>query len=150
MSHTYIDQAIEKLQKNRFRITLPRRRLIAFLDHISIPVSAYDIVDHLKQLGEKMDVVTVYRILDCLEKNGLVHRLLLSGKFIKCHAKPCCDSEHDHQDCHHLVICTECGKTEEVHCAEDTMIVPKTSGFLIKGHRLEFFGICPSCKDSGH
>lgn len=52
---------------------------------------------------------------------------------------------HEHHD--HL-ICTECGKFEEVVDAEIEKLqdrLAKKSGFVLRKHRLQLYGVCKDC-----
>ena len=85
--------------------------------------------------------VTVYRTLDLLDKLGLV---------CKIHSREGCrsymmrrPSEH-----HHHLVCSNCGKVVDLTACdliEADKKVAKESGFTIKGHLLEFYGLCPDC-----
>jgi Fur family zinc uptake transcriptional regulator len=132
---TYITHAIDTLRQNGFRITRTRERVIEILDHATAPLSPYDVTG--------IDPVTVYRIFECLEKNGLIHRVLSTGKLIKCNVEESATHTHD-RCCHHLAICEICGTTREIHC-HDPITIPDLPDMVITGHRLELIGRCRSC-----
>ncbi len=139
---SYTDHAIATLKRNGFRITAPRETVIQLLDTSTHPLSPYDAVDALKE-KTKVDTVTVYRIFECLEKNGLIHRILNSGKYIKCSIPH--NANHSEENCcHHLAICELCGATREIHC-HLPIVVPNLPDMTIIGHRLEFIGRCITC-----
>ena len=143
MNLTYPQHAIETLRKNGFRITITREKVIQTLDQSNVPLSPYDVVDQIAKDAGKIDTVTVYRIFDCLEKTGLIHRILNSGKFIKCSIPH--DADHSESDCcHHLAICDQCGATREIHC-HVPIEVEDLPDMTIIGHRLEFIGRCREC-----
>ncbi len=147
MSHSpYVQHAIDQLRRLKYRITNTRIQILTLFDRSESALAAYDIVETLKQSGEKIDVVTTYRILDCLETNGLIHRVLSSGKYFKCAIGDCHQHPHAHDHCHHLMICETCHKIEETHCPDIKIGLPTGNRFLIKGHRLEFFGLCEACQ----
>jgi Fur family ferric uptake transcriptional regulator len=85
--------------------------------------------------------VTVYRTLDLLSKLNLVCRV---------HAEDGCRSymmrrptEH-----HHHLVCSGCGKVVDfTGCSliEMEKKLSQESGFEIKGHLLEFYGLCCDC-----
>lgn len=138
----YPEHAIATLKKNGFRITTPRSAVIQLLDSFTTPLSPYDVVDQLKSTI-KIDSVTVYRIFECLEQNGLIHRVLNTGKFVKCQISR--DATHsEHQCCHHLVVCEKCGLTREIHC-HLPIDVADLPDMKIIGHRLELIGRCTQC-----
>lgn len=84
---------------------------------------------------------TVYRTLDVLSKLNLVCRV---------HGEDGCRSymmrrptEH-----HHHLVCSGCGKVVDfTNCSlvEMEKKLSKESGFDIKGHLLEFYGLCRDC-----
>jgi len=145
----YIEKAINILKENNFRITTPRKLVIKLLDKSKEALSAYEIKDKLDSQGKEVDIVSIYRIIECLEKNKLIHRVLSNSKIMKCqigHEEEC----HKHQEhhCHHLLICQKCGCIEEIHCAGITPVIKKVeleSQFKIKSHSLEFYGVCKNC-----
>lgn len=147
---SYAEQALETLKEKGFRITKPRRLVVDLLDTANKPLSAYEIKDLLVAQDEKVDTVSVYRILECLEENHLIHRVLATGKVRKCsleHEEHCHLPQEEH--CHHLLICEKCQATEEVHCpgtAELVKELEKLSNFHIRSHNMEFLGLCASCR----
>lgn len=142
----YIQHSLNTLKQNGLRITQPRKHVLHILDTASEPLSPYDIADIATKSGIPTDVVTVYRIFECLEKNGLIHRVLSSGKFVKCTVAP---HTHHHQDhcCHHLAICDTCGTIREIHC-HPKLTLPEIPDMTIIGHRLELIGRCRTCSET--
>lgn len=146
----YSERALTLLKERGYRITRPRRLVLETLERSPHSLSPYDIRDILATQGEHVDTVSIYRILECLEENNLVHRLLLQyGKVLKCRL----DDEHacdlpqaDH--CHHFLICEKCDQIQEMHCLGlDTVThqVNDATGFRVKSHHLEFIGLCAQC-----
>ena len=146
---TYTDQALSVLKEKGFRITRPRRCVVELLDEAKAPLSAYEIKDLLDARSEKVDTASIYRILDCLEENQLIHRVLTTGKVKKCaleHEEAC--TLHQEEHCHHMLLCQKCNKVEEVHCPGVQTLVAeleKRSGFRIQSHNMEFLGLCAAC-----
>jgi Fe2+ or Zn2+ uptake regulation protein len=142
--------AIDILKSRGYRQTKPRMLVLQTLDAATVPLSPYEIADRIKELGEKGDVVSVYRILQALEDNDLVHRVLASGKYRKCHLAPEADCHrHQAQHCHHNLVCRQCGGIEEVHCPGMDLIeqaLGAQSSFQIESHALEFTGLCGTCR----
>lgn len=146
---SYAELALEVLKNKGFRITKPRQFVIELLDKSTKPLSSYEIKDILEKEGSKIDTVSVYRILECLEENKLIHRVLTTGKVSKCALEPedhCILHQSEH--CHHLLICEQCDAIEEVHCPGTSILVKeleKYSNFQIKRHNMEFLGLCANC-----
>jgi Fur family zinc uptake transcriptional regulator len=145
----YRAHALARLKEAGFRITTPRRRVIDLLADSVEPVSAYEMRDQLEARGERIDIVSVYRIIECLEQTGLVHRVLSTGKVHRCVIEahePCGLPQPDH--CHHSLVCRTCGRIEELHCPDIGSLLAReaaTLGFALENHRLELGGLCKGC-----
>jgi Fur family transcriptional regulator, zinc uptake regulator len=143
--NTYVTHGINLLRSKGFRITTARQQVLAILSETEAPLSPYDVVDYMSEKNQKTDAITVYRIFDCLEQNGLIHRILSSGKFVKCRIEA--HTPHSqHQCCHHIAICDGCGTTREIHC-HAPIHIPPIPDMIITGHRLELIGRCTSCQE---
>ncbi|MEB3244693.1 MAG: Fur family transcriptional regulator [Vampirovibrionales bacterium] len=147
----YLKSAMDVLKRLGFRLTKPRLRVLTLLDTLAQPVSAYEIRDRLLAEQTPVDIVSVYRILECLEQNGLIHRLLSSGKVQKCQLEQetCCATPHQADHCHHLFICERCHTVNEVHCplalGDLVRTMANTLGFRVSRHSVEVFGLCSAC-----
>jgi Fe2+ or Zn2+ uptake regulation protein len=147
---TYPEMALDILKQRGYRQTKPRMLVLQTLDLADVPLSPYEIADRIKDQGEKGDVVSVYRILQALEENDLVHRVLTTGKYRKCQLAPEHECHrHQTQHCHHNLVCRACGRIEEVHCPGMDLIeqvLAAQSSFQIEAHALEFTGLCALCR----
>lgn len=147
----YPDTAMQLLKSRGYRQTRPRRLVLDALERAETPLSPYELAERIREVGEKGDVVSVYRILQTLEENDLVHRVLASGKFRKCQLAPEHDCHrHQLQHCHHNLVCRGCGHIEEIHCPGMDLIeqaLATQSSFQIEHHSLEFTGLCIKCKN---
>jgi len=120
------------------------------LEKSAHPLSAYQIKERLDADHEKVDTVSIYRILETLEANHLIHRILSTGQVSKC--AMCCDHNHHHGDGphHHLLICKTCNTVSEAPCADmDPVVatVEANSQFKVQTHHLEFWGQCAQCQE---
>lgn len=101
-------------------------------------LSVVQLVDNTK---EEMNKTTVYRILDRLEKEGVVHSFLGKGG-LKWYAK-CFDcNSHNHSDLHPHFQCDKCGTIE---CLPMEIPIPNVSDRKIKSVEIMLQGICPNC-----
>jgi Fur family transcriptional regulator, zinc uptake regulator len=91
------------------RLTPIRRDVLAVLYSTHAPLGAYDIADRLAGAGRrKLAPITIYRALEFLISEGLVHRLASRNAFVAC--------PHRHAP-HELVaflICEDCGGVDEL------------------------------------
>ena len=87
----------------------PRERVLAALKKSKQPLSAYDVLEKLAPHGIKGPPV-VYRALETLMQQGLVHKIHATGTYIACN----CGAGHDHA-ISVLTICSECLDVRELH-----------------------------------
>ena len=73
------------------------------------PMSAYDLLAKLEPHGVKGATV-VYRALEALIKEGVVHKIHALNTFIACN----CHNDHTH-GLSVLTICHDCDRVEELH-----------------------------------
>ena len=88
------------------RLTPIRRQVLEALLASHKPLGAYEIIDHLA--GDTRPApITVYRALDFLRDNGLVHRIESRNAFVAC--------VHNHagDDLVVFLICERCGAVGE-------------------------------------
>lgn len=123
------------LRERNLSVTPFRVKLLRLLSTVHLPLSAQQLVE---KFGEGIDKVTLYRNLEAFEQSGLVCRMYFNGQEALYEER---FSDHHH---HHL-ICTVCGKVEDIEsCSVET---PQTqSGFLVHHHHVEFYGVCAECQ----
>ncbi len=127
----------KQLAAQGYRLTKPRQEIFAVLKHK--PQSVADIFEQLQQKKLKIDKVTVYRTLENFVKLNLVAETQFKDGISVYEL-----ADHEH---HHHVLCENCGRIEDI-CLDENLLmkaVKKSSSFLIKSHRLEFFGLCQKC-----
>jgi len=128
-----------ELQQANLAATPARIATLKLFESHEKPMDAVHLIDHLqKELG--IDRVTVFRILNAFVAKGLITKL----EFGEGKAR----YELSKED-HHHIICENCGRVEEV--ADDFLPnaekqIGRQTGFLIKRHSLEFFGLCRDCQ----
>lgn len=126
----------------QFRQTKPRLAILEFLQNSSKPLDVLEIKKHLDQKKIKLNLTTVYRVLELFLKTGLVNRVeFQEGKY---------RYEASSQKHHHHLVCQNCGKIEDIeNCSLEGLEekITHRSEFLIKYHSLEFFGLCKDCQN---
>lgn len=109
-------------------------------------VKAYDLLEQLKQSQNTAKPATIYRALDFLLAQGLIHRIESLNAFIGC----CC-SEIQHEQL--LLICKECLEVEErpAKAVMDSLNNElQEAGFTLHHKALEIHGICANCSTEKH
>ena len=136
--------------ENGARLTKRRRQVLNALMQSSSPLSAYEVLDLCNSsTTSAMPAMSVYRILDFLEQQLLVHRLSSSNKYVSC-AHIACD--HKHFPRTHFLLCEGCSLVEEVDATEETSKaleqMAEKVGFKLTAQQFELSGICTTCQNS--
>ncbi|WP_312931917.1 zinc uptake transcriptional repressor Zur [Stutzerimonas nitrititolerans] len=125
------------------RLTALRKRVLELVWQSHKPLGAYDILAVLsEQDGRRAAPPTVYRALDFLLENGLVHRIASLNAFIGC-SHP----EHPHQG--QFLICRSCHTAIELeNTAVSDAIAAATASvdFQAEAQTVEVVGICAPCR----
>jgi Fur family transcriptional regulator, zinc uptake regulator len=125
------------------RLTPIRRRVLEALLASHAPLGAYELIDRLAVRDDKPAPITIYRALDFLREQGLVHRIESRNAFIAC--------VHDHGNGDPVVflICERCGAVGEAASAAvaDTIkTASRAAGFTPKTPVIEISGTCAHCR----
>ena len=125
------------------RLTPMRRQVLEALLASHRPLGAYELIDRLEVRGARPAPITVYRALDFLREQELVHRIESQNAFIACvHA-------HETHEPVVFLICEKCGTVGEAASAAvaDTIRnASRAAGFVPKTPVIEISGICAHCK----
>src|SRR5580698_6773388 len=93
------------------RLTPIRRQVLEALLASHKPLGAYEIIEHLAQRSaarqNRPAPITIYRALDFLRENGLVHRIESRNAFVAC------VHNHGTDDLVVFLICERCGAVGE-------------------------------------
>ena len=125
------------------RLTPIRRRALEALLASHQPLGAYELIDRLAVRGTRPAPITVYRALDFLREQGLVHRIESRNAFFAC------VHNHDSSDPVVFLICEKCGTVGEAASAavaETIKSASRAAGFTPKTPVIEISGICAHCK----
>ena len=125
------------------RLTPIRRSVLEALLASHQPLGAYELIDRLAARGGRPAPITIYRALDFLREQGLVHRIESRNAFIAC------VHNHGSGDPVVFLICERCGAVGEAASAAvaDTIRnASRAAGFTPKTPVIEISGICAHCK----
>jgi Fur family zinc uptake transcriptional regulator len=142
-----IDKALacaERLCAQRaVRLTPTRRRVLELIWRSHAAVKAYDLLDALRGFEPAAKPATIYRALDFLLEQGLIHRVESLNAFIGC----------DHAEQRHellLLLCERCQTVEE----RDAPVVMAAlsrelaeAEFAVSRKALEIHGLCRQCRE---
>ncbi|MFA7522904.1 MAG: transcriptional repressor [Halothiobacillaceae bacterium] len=124
------------------RFTQIRRDVLREIWSSHEAVKAYDLIERLSRDGEQLKPPTVYRALDFLLEQGLIHRIESLNAFVGCE-RP----QEPHQAI--LMICEHCSDIEESDGSEvQTVLTGVTghTGFIARSAVIELRGLCRRCR----
>lgn len=91
-------------------------------------------------------MMSVYRMLDFLIQEKLVHKLETAGQYMSC-AHIACDHQHETPQ---FLICDRCGSVKEVGIKkpiiEELERSIQSTGFMLAQKQLELHGVCEHCQ----
>jgi Fur family zinc uptake transcriptional regulator len=126
------------------RLTPVRRRVLELIWESHEAVKAYDILDRLGDASGSAKPPTVYRALDFLMEQGLIHRVESTNAFVGCR-----HPEHAHE--FQLLICDQCSHVEEIEVPGVSRAVnqhAKKAGFKVREQTIEIRGLCSRCVET--
>ena len=127
------------------KLTEIRRRVLTAVWAGHAPVGAYDILARLNAGGGRTAPMAVYRALDFLMDQGLVHRLASLNAFIGCART---GAPHDA----HFLICRSCRSAAEVEGPSFSQTMKKSLAahrFVAEDEFVEIQGLCERCRKEG-
>ncbi|WP_459989781.1 transcriptional repressor [Methylosoma difficile] len=130
--------------KRGVQLTPIRQQVLALIWENHKAVKAYDLLDRIKPLNTAAKPATIYRALDFLIAQGLIHRVESLNAFIGCR---CSGQSHEQL----LLICKQCHQVEE---RTPEIMLQALSAELISAHftahskAIEIQGICGNCAQS--
>ncbi len=105
--------------------------------------TAAQIRDYFLASGSPVGIATIYRILDSLVQEGLVHKYTLESCAGFCYEYP--DNRENHFHCE----CIRCGALIRLNCEELLGIqkhLQKDHRFMWDSGKTVFYGICGDCQ----
>lgn len=131
------ETATDALSARGIRLTELRRDVLQKLHHAAKPVGAYELFDQLKVTGKASAPPAVYRVLDFLVEQGLVHKVQSLSAYTACSTEP-----HTHAAL--FLICRDCGDVREEPATTPKSIAK--SGFKVEHLSIEAVGLCAGCQ----
>ncbi len=124
------------------RFTPIRRQVLQALLSSHRPLGAYDVIELLARGHARPAPITVYRALDFLIEQGLVHRIVSRNAFLAC------AHNHDERATVAFLICDHCGAVGEIPAAslaQPLIDGARHDGFAPKFTVVEITGTCAHC-----
>lgn len=128
------------------RLTDIRRHVLGLVLESEKPVGAYDLLDRLRSSRRGAAPPTVYRALDFLLDQGMIHKVERLSAYVGCVHDTAADARHHHAA--QFLICTRCGRTIELDDADAAAALERAAtrtGFVPHRSTVEIEGLCAAC-----
>jgi Fur family zinc uptake transcriptional regulator len=125
------------------RLTPIRRQVLEVLLGSHKALGAYEIIDAMPADAGRPAPITIYRALEFLIENGLVHRIESRNAFIAC------VHTHAGDDLVVFLICDTCGSVGEAQAAgvsTQLSAAARAARFTPKAPVVEITGVCAHCR----
>lgn len=142
--HEALHQAASLCEQRGARLTPLRERVLELVWASHQPLGAYEVLDRLAADGRKPAPPTVYRALEFLLEQGLVHRIASRNAFVGCTGPAAAHVGY-------FLICRGCGNAEEIASpllGSDLLAMAAARGFAVEEQTVELGGLCQECQGS--
>jgi Fur family zinc uptake transcriptional regulator len=123
------------------QLTPIRHKILELIWNSHRAIKAYDLLDQIRPINDAAKPSTVYRALDFLLEQGLIHRVESLNAFVGCRSS---GTQHDQL----LLICTACHNVEE-RAAPDVFSAlseeMRNAAFNPQRKTIEIHGLCKRC-----
>ncbi len=138
---------VDMLKDKKFRVTEQRLQILKTIDdNYNEHLTNEEIHNLVRKVNPDIGLATVYRTTQLLEELGVITVLSIGDGKERYEMRK---EEGEHEHTHHHLICTMCGKVEEV--MDHVLLKPledkieKEFKFRITDHNLRFTGVCSEC-----
>nr|WP_227672687.1 transcriptional repressor [Komagataeibacter sp. FXV3] len=147
---TLLDQAAAVCLARAVRLTEIRRLVLGLVLAADRPLGAYDLLEQIRTTrGRPVAPPTVYRALDFLMEQGLIHKIERLSAFAGCrHMLESGHGCHGHVHAAQFLICSKCGRVTELddpHILKALLEVTRARGFSVRQTTIEAEGLCAAC-----
>ena len=142
--HQQLSAARELCAQRNIRLTSRRLQVLKILLQSHQPMGAYEILAHLNQAQSEQasGPPIVYRALEFLLAQGLVHRIESKKAYISC-------IHPGHQCAAQFLICRDCEKVAELENRDSSLLSEAINiGFAADYSVVEITGICADCRSN--
>ncbi|MET0976059.1 MAG: Fur family transcriptional regulator [Leifsonia sp.] len=140
VTETTSDEFSTRLRSVGLKVTAPR---LAVLSALSTP-GHFEVDEVYRRVSTTLpgtSLQTIYGVLSALSDTGLARRIEPAGSPALYESRT--------GDNHHHVVCSGCGRIEDVDCVvdESPCLTPSSAGgFAVHTAEVTFWGLCPACQ----
>ncbi|PHM49052.1 zinc uptake transcriptional repressor Zur [Xenorhabdus miraniensis] len=124
------------------RLTPQRLEILRLIAEQPSAISAYDLLDLLREVEPQAKPPTVYRGLEFLLEQGFIHKIESTNSYVLCHHF----EEPSHTSA--MFICEDCGSVTEKDAKDVESTIQQLAqgtGFHLRNSVIEVHGLCSSC-----
>ena len=135
------DSWLAALSSNGYRLTGSRRAVVEIIAACTHAMTPLEVFDQARETHPELGLVSVYRTLEKLEELHLIQRVHQPSG---CQAFVSASQGHQH-----LLLCQGCGQVTFFEGDDlETLIsaISHRTGYDIKEHWLQLFGMCSNCR----
>jgi Fur family zinc uptake transcriptional regulator len=139
--YSALEAAVAVCAARGTRLTDTRRQVLELVWRSHAPIGAYQILDQLANDRSRVAPPTVYRALEFLSREGLVHRIESLNAYVGCSSP-----SRPHEA--YFLICRQCGDAAEFHDDDLTVSLERCVGrarFHVESAKVELSGLCARC-----
>ncbi len=143
-----LDRAEAICSRRGIRLTDVRRHVLGLVLDSSRPAGAYDMLDKLRQNHRGAAPPTIYRALDFLLEQGLIHKVERISAFVGCVHGIKDEEDEAHHHAVQFLICTRCHRVTELNehdIGQALVRAASGAGFRLQGSTVEAEGVCAGC-----
>ena len=147
-----LDRAEAICGRRGARLTELRRHVLGLVLDSPRPARAYDMLDQLRQNHRGAAPPTIYRALDFLLEQGLIHKVERISAFLGCVHGIEDEGDEAHHHAAQFLICTRCHQVTELNEREIGQALGRAAhdaGFHLRGSTVEAEGVCAGCAAGG-
>ncbi|BBU97803.1 zinc uptake transcriptional repressor Zur [Providencia rettgeri] len=131
-------------QSRGVRLTPQRETVLRLIAQQHGAISAYDLLDLLREIEPQAKPPTVYRGLEFLMEQGFIHKIESTNSYVVCH--------HFDNPSHIsvMLICDQCGSVTESDCTTIEAAIINLADehqFRLRHTVVENHGLCKNCDE---
>jgi Fur family zinc uptake transcriptional regulator len=149
-----LERAASVCEHRGANLTELRRCVLGLVLDAAAPTGAYELLDRLRQSRRSAAPPTIYRALDFLLEQGLIHKVERLSAFVGCVAG--CTAEpggEAHPHAAQFLICRACGRVIEMQDHDISVMLAraaKDAGFSVTTATVEAEGLCSTCRSAAN
>ena len=135
-----LTSVVRRLRRSGHKVTPQRISIIKTVIESREALTPVALFQKVRASDPTVGEATVYRTLNILSALGLVCSVMTGENGTGYIVRP--DGHHDH------LICSRCGRVVDFRDCNVTGLekrLASATGFVIKEHRLDLYGLCPQC-----